>query len=121
MTDTQNTANDAAIRALTTLSEAAASSANNLVDVHDELADMGRRKRQGWSWRQILSSDGWTTANPLSGVTGIVANLARAAGEFRRALARGLRNEGMRVSDIASLFDVSRQRVSALTRPRSSR
>ena len=35
------------------------------------------------------------------------------------ALAVGLRKEGMQVTEIAALFGVSRQRVSALIRPRS--
>jgi predicted XRE-type DNA-binding protein len=54
-------------------------------------------------------------ASPLSAAAKIAANLACRAGEFRRALARALHNEGMRITEIASLFEVSRQRVSALT------
>jgi predicted transcriptional regulator len=47
-----------------------------------------------------------------------LANLGQAIGAFRRALASTLRTEGMRVTEIASLFEVSRQRVSALVRPK---
>jgi predicted transcriptional regulator len=51
-------------------------------------------------------------------LTTIATNFGRASGAFRRALAIGLRQEGMQVTEIAALFGVSRQRVSALIRPR---
>lgn len=116
--ETKDVEQDPAFHALTALAEAAASSADDLNALDDELTAMGRHRRQGWSWRRIVSSNGATS--PLSGAARIAANLARAAGGFRRALAQALQNEGMQVTAIADLFAVSRQRVSALTRPRRS-
>jgi hypothetical protein len=77
------------------------------------------RRRRGWSWQRIMSSAG--PHNPLKATTGILADVARASGEFRRALAKSLRDEGMHTTEIARLLDVTRQRVSALLRPRDSK
>jgi predicted transcriptional regulator len=49
-------------------------------------------------------------------MAGIAARLARAGGEFRRSLAQMLRDEGVRITEIGHILDVSRQRVSALLR-----
>jgi hypothetical protein len=105
---------DPGLGALETLSDAATSSASELVHLDAELTTMRRRRRRGWSWSRIISSNG--SDDPLATVMNIVTTLGRASGEFRRALARSLRDEGMRVTEIASLFGVSRQRVSALLR-----
>ena len=50
-------------------------------------------------------------------MTSIAATIARAGANFRRALVLSLRGEGMQVSGIGLLLEVSRQRVSALLRP----
>jgi hypothetical protein len=65
-------------------------------------------------WRHILSDS--DVPNPSSLLTKVAADLALACGGFRRAMAIGLRREGLHITEIASLFDVSRQRVSALIR-----
>jgi hypothetical protein len=49
---------DAALEALTTLSEVASASVAELNVVGDELTMMKQRRRRGWSWRKILSSVG---------------------------------------------------------------
>ena len=116
MTETLNTENDVALDALDTLSEVAASSIEGLAEVHSQLAQVRRRRRRGWTWRRIVSSE--DSLHPLASVTEIAANLAIANAEFRRGLARALRNEGMQHTRIAPLLDVSRQRIGALLRPR---
>jgi hypothetical protein len=116
MTSTANAEQDVALEALNTLSDVAASSINGLTEVHAQLAVVRRRRRRGWSWRRIASSD--DSPNPLANVTGIAANLAMASAGFRRALAHALRSEGMQLTKIAPLLDVSRQRIGALLRPR---
>jgi hypothetical protein len=116
MTDTANPEQDVALEALKTLSEVTASSIDGLTEVHSQLTQVRRRRSRGWSWRRIVSAD--DSPNPLVGVTGIAARLAVASADFRRALARALRNEGMQLSKIAPLLDVSRQRIGALLRPR---
>jgi hypothetical protein len=105
---------DPVLEALAGLSEAAASSADDLAELHDDLARIRQSRLEGSSWRHIISD----TAAPhsLSQLTKIVASLALACGGFRRALAHGLRREGLQVTEIAAIFKVSRQRVGALIR-----
>jgi hypothetical protein len=113
MTDTAE--EDVALQALDTLSEVTSASIDGLTEVQSQLAQVRRRRRRGWTWRRIASSD---DVSPLASATGIAANLAVASGEFRRSLAHALRNEGMQLTKIGPLLDVSRQRVGALLRPR---
>jgi predicted XRE-type DNA-binding protein len=111
---TEQREDDPALGALSALSDVAESSATSLTRLGDELSIMRRRRKRGWSWRRIVSAD--DSPNPMSIVTRIINNLGRASSELRRALARALRNEGLQVTEIAGLFGVSRQRVSALFR-----
>jgi predicted XRE-type DNA-binding protein len=110
------TREDPVVTALTTLSDVAASSADDLIGLNEHLDAIRSRRIRGWSWHRIISDV--DVPNPLSLLTTIATNFARASGAFRRALAVGLRKEGMQVTEIAALFGVSRQRVSALIRPR---
>jgi predicted XRE-type DNA-binding protein len=115
MSEAQVVEQDPVLRALAALSDAATSSANHLTVLNEDLAAVRAHRMHGWSWRRILADA--DLSNLLSSLTKVAADLARACGAFRRALALGLRREGMQVTEIASLFDVSRQRVSALLRP----
>jgi hypothetical protein len=103
------TGEDPVVAALAVLSDVVASSADDLISLNEKLAALRNHRVRGRSWHRIIS-DG-DSPNPLPSLT-------RASGAFRRALAVGLRKEGMQVSEIAALFGVSRQRVSALIRPR---
>jgi len=116
VSDIQDAHGDPALEALTTLSEAATVGAGELHLLGDELSEMRQRRQRGWSWRRIMASS--ASANPLSAIATIVARLGRTSGTFRRAAACALREEGMRVTDIASLLGVTRQRITSLTRPR---
>ncbi len=119
MSDSSLANEDVALDALDALSKIAASSAEELIEVNRGIDAMQTRRRHGWSWQRIVSSAG--TDNPLKSVAGILANLSRGSGEFRRALARSLRDEEMHTTEIARLLDVTRQRVGALLRPRASK
>jgi hypothetical protein len=110
------TGEDPVVAALAVLSDVVASSADDLISLNEKLAALRNHRVRGRSWHRIIS-DG-DSPNPLPSLTTIATNFARASGAFRRALAVGLRKEGMQVSEIAALFGVSRQRVSALIRPR---
>jgi hypothetical protein len=112
------TGEDPVVMALTTLSDVATSSAEDLMGLNEHLDTIRNHRVRGWSWHRIISDD--AIPNPLAVLTSIATNFARASGAFRRALAVGLRKEGMQVTEIAGLFGVSRQRVSALIRPRPS-
>jgi hypothetical protein len=116
MEDAVDLREDSALDALTTLSKVTSRGVEDLNAVQDDLATMEERRRRGWSWRRILAST--ESHNPLSDVARIVADLGIASGRFRRALARALRGEGMRINEIGSLLEVTRQRVSALVRNR---
>jgi predicted XRE-type DNA-binding protein len=116
MTETQDIGEDPVLDALTMLSNVAASSTDDLASLNDELADMQQDRKNGRSWRHIISDT--PSPNALSLLTTITTNFGRASGSFRRALALGLRQEGLQVTEVARLFAVSRQRVSALVRPR---
>jgi hypothetical protein len=118
MAETGEIEQDRVLGALASLSEVATSSANELIALSEDLADIRRHRISGWSWRRIVSSE--DSPKPLSILTHIASDFARASGGYRRALAHGLREEGMQVTEIANLFEVSRQRVSALIRPRTS-
>jgi hypothetical protein len=109
---------DLVLEALTNLSDVATSTADDLAELNEDLARIRRRRQQGSSWGHIISDT--DTPNPLSLLTKVAADLALACGGFRRAMAIGLRREGLAVSEIAGLFDVSRQRVSALIRSRGT-
>jgi hypothetical protein len=118
MAETDEIEQDRVLEALASLSNVATSSANELLALTEDLAHIRRHRTSGWSWRRIVSAD--DLPKPLSVLTDIAANFARASGAYRRALAHGLRAEGMQVTEIAGLFEVSRQRVSALIRPRGA-
>ena len=104
--------------ALAKLSDVATSSAIELNGLNEEIAAIRDHRMRGWSWRRIISHA--EAPDPLSLLTKIAANISRASGTFRRALALGLRDEGMQVTEIAKHFEVSRQRVSALLRRRGA-
>ncbi len=106
---------DPVLEALTSLSDVAISSADELTALNEDLQRVRLRRLQGSSWRHIMAESG--SPHLLSTLTKIVADLGRACGGFRRALALGLRREGLQVTEIGTLFRVSRQRVSALIRP----
>jgi predicted XRE-type DNA-binding protein len=105
---------DPVLEALSNLSEVAISSASDLADLNKDLAGLRLNRLQGWTWRRIIADA--DTPNPLTLLSKIAADLALACGGFRRALALGLRREGLQITEIATIFEVSRQRVSALIR-----
>src|ERR1700677_2073207 len=115
MVDSLEAQQDPVLEALANLSEVATTSASDLADLNEDLAILRRNRLQGWSWRRIIADD--NSPNPLSLLTKIAADLARACGGFRRALALGMRREGLQGTEIATLFEVARQRVTALLRP----
>ena len=100
---------DPVLEALTSLSDVAISSADELTALNEDLQRVRLRRLQGSSWRHIMAESG--SPHLLSTLTKIVADLGRACGGFRRALALGLRREGLQVTEIGTLFRVSRQRV----------
>ena len=95
MTDIQEREQDPVLDALASLSDVAMTSAKDLNALDQDLAGMERLRRRGWSWRRIVAASDSPSA--LSKLGKIATDLGRASGEFRRALVRGLRQEGMHV------------------------
>jgi len=119
MAETLEVDEDPVLEALSNLSDMATSTANDLTELNEDLLRIRRSRQQGSTWRHIIADT--DRPNPLSLLTKVAADLALACGSFRRALALGLRREGLQVTEIANLFDVSRQRVSALIRSHGPR
>jgi len=116
-TETETEDGDGALEALETLSEVTTSSIEGLSEVNARLDSARKRRGEGWSWQRIVSST--DLAGSMGALVSIAADLGRASGEFRRSLAHVLRAEGLRLTEIGRFMDVSRQRVSALLRPRA--
>ena len=82
-------------------------------------AELTRARRlEGASYRDIVESAQGPLIVELA--TESLAALMLAAGRLRRAEADALHAEGMTMERIAELYGVTRQRVSALLRSRSS-
>ncbi|MEX5717593.1 hypothetical protein [Geodermatophilus maliterrae] len=71
-------------------------------------------RRAGHSWLEIVSAE----ARPLvvERITTVLSALSGAGSSWRRAQARALQDERVSINRIASLFGVTRQRISALLR-----
>jgi hypothetical protein len=114
MSESPEKAQDPVLEALSNLTRVAASCEGDLAQLRQHLGRLRQNRLDGWTLRAMMAEAG--SPSPLSLMTKIAASLARACGGFRRALALGLRQEGLQVTEIATLFEVSRQRVSALVR-----
>ena len=78
-----------------------------------ERAEMLERSReQGRSYQQIISDEERPRLVEL--VSSMIDVLIDAGGQFRRAQAKALYDEGATMEQIADLFGISRQRVSIL-------
>jgi DNA-directed RNA polymerase specialized sigma24 family protein len=81
----------------------------------DELAKV---RADGQSWREVVSAEERPLILEL--ISQNLDDLYQAGGRLRRAQARALRADGMSMEQIARLFGVTRQRVSALLKPRAN-
>lgn len=85
-----------------------------------ERADLMRAKRaEGLPYRAIVSESDRPLIVEL--VAENMSRLATAGSRLRRAEARALREEGMTMEGIATLFGVTRQRISELLRERTAK
>lgn len=105
---------DVALEALSSLEEVTASSIAGLSEVQEQLTEVHELRMRGWSWRRIYAAE--DAPKPLAAVTSIAANLGRASANFRRTVVGALHGEGLHLSHIGPLLEVSRQRVRALLR-----
>jgi hypothetical protein len=71
-----------------------------------------RQHAEGGSYREIISNEERPLLVEL--VSGMIELLIDAGGQFGRTQAKALHDEGVTMDEIATLFGVSRQRVSTL-------
>ena len=81
-------------------------------------ARMRAARAGGAPWREVVDGE----ERPLIAemLTDTISRFESAGTRFRRAKARALHEEGMTMDQIASLFGVTRQRISVLLQPRPS-
>jgi hypothetical protein len=94
----------------------AAANVNDAVEMLTaRAARMRELRRQGAQWREIVDAE----ERPLIAemLTDTIQRFEAAGTRFRRAKARALHDEGMTMEQIADLFGLTRQRISALLRP----
>lgn len=104
--------------ALDEVAEAAEETALDQQRLARRARSMSRHRRLGWSWSLILQRE----RQP-----GLVVLLTRSArrlhdvgGRFRRALGQALVHEGLSIRQVAKMFGVTHQRISAMLNRRSS-
>ena len=104
------------------LHELAAALERNRVRIDHALARaaaLAEARESGRSWREIVADE----EQPL--IVGLIGQnldeLYTAGGRLRRSLARTLHDEGLSMEQVAKLFGVTRQRVSALLRDEAER
>ncbi|HET7530865.1 MAG TPA: hypothetical protein VFJ98_07900 [Mycobacteriales bacterium] len=109
---------DEAARALRVLEEALAKTVEELQSARLRLKVISRERESGRSWREITETEG----RPLlvETISSALERLASAGSGFRRAEAKALHDEGLSMERVATLFGVTRQRVSALLRDRGN-
>ena len=75
---------------------------------------VAKQRAKGRSYREIVAEEDRPLIVEM--LTGNLDRLLAAGAELRRAQARALHNEGATMEEIAKLFGVTRQRISALLR-----
>jgi hypothetical protein len=107
---------DPVLDALEDLVRALRDNASRIQATIDRAATMRRLREEGRSYREIESGE----VGPLvvEMTRDNLAALVEAGSRLRKAEARALHSEGLTMDQIAVLFGVTRQRVSALLRGR---
>jgi hypothetical protein len=110
---------DPVLDALDALEGALAKHAERAEAMRARIAFIRRLRAEGLAYREIVPREEVPLIVEL--VSESSRDLDEAGGQFRRAEARALYDEGMTMDEIAEAFNVSRQRVSALLRePRAA-
>ena len=117
--DIPATATDEVLAAISDLVAALAANADRIEDTIRRVETIRDQRAAGLSYRQIETSSREPLLVELSRQS--LAGLTDAASRLRRAETRALYAEGMTMEQIADLFGVTRQRVSALLRRAGSR
>jgi len=109
---------DPATAALRELDAALSTSISELTAARARVETVLAARVAGKAWRDIANSE----ERPLvvESVTAVLDRLSAVGSRFRRAQAHALHREGLSMERVASLFGVTRQRVSALLRDRET-
>ena len=94
------------------------SSIAELQAARERLSLVIEKRNAGAPWREIVDAE----ERPLvvESLSRVLDQLAVGGSKFRRAQAQALYSEGLSMERVASLFGVTRQRVSALLRDREA-
>lgn len=114
MTQIEGDTNDPVIAALDELSDVVDETAADGRRLKAEIRRVRERRRSGATAREALS--GSAPPRLILTLNAMLARLSTASGALRRALVRGLLREGEGLGTAARLFEVSRQRISAVAR-----
>jgi hypothetical protein len=101
-----------AFERLDALDEAIAATVEDLVTARSRIKQLNDRRGTTASWSEMVDDEDRPLVVEL--VTRSLASLSDTGGKFRRAEAEALRADGLAMTKIASLFGVSRQRISSL-------
>jgi len=103
---------DEVLDALDEVAETAEATAIDARRLQTAVRTSRRLRVQGRSWREIITRE--DRPRLVERVSAVLARLSGTGSRLRRAQARALRAEGLTVDQIAELFGVTRQRISAL-------
>ena len=108
---------DAAIRALQELMTVLDSCMTELEGARARAEKLLEERQSGRTWLDIVTAE----SRPLvvEQISSVMASLASAGGAWRREQAHALASEQVSINRIASMFGVTRQRISALLRERA--
>lgn len=112
------TESDAAHDALSALDAVLDRSITELQSARERLQHVLAARRSGVTWREIADNE----ERPLvvESLSRVLDQLSVGGSRFRRAQAQALYAEGLSMERVATLFGVTRQRVSALLRDREA-
>jgi hypothetical protein len=106
---------DEVLEALDEVAETAEATAMDARRLQTAVRTSRRLRVQGRSWCEIITRE--DRPRLVERLSAVLARLSGTGSRLRRAQARALRAEGLTIDQIAELFGVTRQRVSALLAP----
>jgi hypothetical protein len=106
--------NDPALDALQALDAAIETTLEELSSARERIGWLHAQRQAGRDWREIAEN----AERPfvVETITAALDRLSVTGSCFRRAQARALHRSGLSMDSVASMFGVTRQRVSALLR-----
>ena len=109
---------DSAVEALHKLTDEIDRSLEELQHARRQAEALLMARQSGRDWREVVGDE----ARPivLETISAVLGALSTVGGAWRRQQIKALASEGVSINQIAALFGVTRQRISALLRERES-